>query len=188
MTASMSTTSTASHLASKILLYLKMKRTFHLFLISATLLGLVGCASTSNPAITSMTSLEVQSFQKKSFEAPQKTTFAATLSTFQDLGYIIKSASAETGFIVAESPYATNGNMVTAFFGLAITNGNVSVNASIEGFPNGETHVRLSFVETVEKSNFYGQTTRKNKPITDPKMYERAFDKIAESVFIRQAA
>ena len=50
------------------------------------------------------TPLELQSIQAKEFETSKKIAFAATLSVFQDLGYIVESASFETGLITAKSP------------------------------------------------------------------------------------
>lgn len=79
-------------------------------LSAIALLALIGCATPQQ------TSLELQAFQKKQFETSKKIAFASVMSVFQDIGYTIKQANAETGFIQASSPTK---NVV--FFGLLMT-------------------------------------------------------------------
>jgi len=47
------------------------------------------------------------------------------------------------------------------------------------------TKARLSFVDVVNASSIYGQTDRKDTPILDIKLYENAFGKIDNAIFIR---
>ena len=61
-----------------------------------------GCAP--QPAKPQKTSLEIQAIQARTFDADKKITFNSVMSVLQDLGYIIGSASFETGFITAVSP------------------------------------------------------------------------------------
>ena len=70
-------------------------------IISALALTLVGCAV--NAPKPEKTSLEIQAIQSKNFETDKKVAFNSVVSVLQDLGYIIGSASLETGFITAES-------------------------------------------------------------------------------------
>ena len=60
----------------------------------------VGCDTIdSGPQLTP---LEIQSLQTRSFDHGYNVTFRSVVSVFQDLGYIIKSADIETGFIQAD--------------------------------------------------------------------------------------
>ncbi len=49
----------------------------------------IGCGGNSAPP---KTALELQSIQQRDFEASRETTFAATVSVLQDLGYIVGGA------------------------------------------------------------------------------------------------
>ena len=65
------------------------------------LISLTGCLP---PPKSTKTALELQSFQAKEFETTKKIAFASTLSVLQDHGYIIGSASLDTGLISGKSP------------------------------------------------------------------------------------
>ena len=67
------------------------------------LAGITLCSGCVAPR-PQLTSLEIQSIQSREFETAKPTAFAAVLSVFQDLGYIVESADKETGFITAKSP------------------------------------------------------------------------------------
>ena len=77
-----------------------MKKILTYFLISLFTV-LAGCAV--QPKSTK-TALELQAIQSKDFQTSKKVAFASTLSVFQDLGYVVNSASIETGLINAKSP------------------------------------------------------------------------------------
>lgn len=148
---------------------------------------LTGCATTE--PVTTKTSLELQAVQARSFDADKATTFRSVLSVLQDLGYVVTSASLETGFITAESPTQQD-RSAGAFFAAAFagvrTEGKTAVTASIEEFGK-DTRVRLNFVDKRARSGAYGQRAADETPITDPKLYNNAFDKIGEAIFIRKA-
>lgn len=136
------------------------------------------------------TSLEIQAVQSRIFDADKKVTFNAVMSILQDLGYIIGSASFETGFITAESPSkeADHGAAIIAkIFGGVRTEGKTAVTVSIEEISPKKTRVRLNLVDKQSRSSAYGQRASDDTPIEDPKVYETAFDKIGEAIFIRQA-
>lgn len=127
------------------------------------------------------TSLELQAFQSKEFEAPKKITFASTMSVFQDLGYTITSTDLETGYIAAKSPTQNE-----VGFGKMIMKDTKST-AFLEELRPGVTKVRLSFVNTEEWSGSYGAKLVQDHPIEDPAVYNNAFTKIQEAIFIRTA-
>jgi hypothetical protein len=148
----------------------------------------VGCAApASKPA---KTSLEIQAFQSRNFEADKATSFKAVLSVLQDLGYVVQAASLDTGVITAQSPNKqdTSGSaFAAAFFNGVRTEGRVYVTASVEDMNAKLTRVRLNFVDKKFRSGAYGQQATDEAPIHDAKVYEGAFEKISEAIFIRQA-
>jgi hypothetical protein len=145
-----------------------------------------GCATTPPPE---KTSLQLQAYQAKNFEADKPVVFKSVMSILQDLSYVIASASMETGFITAESPIKQDtsaGAIFAAVLGGIRTEGKTVVTASIEDFGKDTTRVRLNFVVKSKQSARYGQTAQDEFPVTDPAVYQRAFDKIDEAVFIRK--
>jgi len=127
------------------------------------------------------TSLELQAFQSKEFETQKKIAFASTMSVFQDLGYSITSSDIETGYISAKSPTQNE-----VGFGKMIMKDTKST-AFIEELRPGKTKVRLNFVNTEEWSGAYGSKLVQDNPIEDPTIYNNAFTKIQEAIFIRTA-
>ncbi len=159
------------------------------FIATALLATLiVGCAP--QPVKPQKTSLEIQAIQARTFDADKKVTFNAVMSILQDLGYIIGSASFETGFITAESPNKqvdSAAARMALLFGGVRTESKAAVTVSIEEFSPNKTRVRLNLVDRQIRSGAYGQRAADDTPIEDPKIYESAFDKIGEAIFIRQA-
>ena len=147
--------------------------------------ALTGCASTGGNK--DMTSLEIQAFQKHEFEAPAKVVFASVLSVFQDLGYIVESADRDTGFITAASA-STNKTGFWEAMGQMSSSGKTRATAFVETIREDLVTVRLNFVATKNRSSQYGQDSSKDTPIVDPQVYQTAFDKIDEAVFIRVAS
>lgn len=155
--------------------------------IISTIIFASGCATTE--PVAKKTSLQIQSFQAKSFEADKTTTFRSVLSVLQDLGYVVGSASLETGFITAESPIQMDksaGAMFAAVLGGVRTEGRTAVTASVEEFGKDTTRVRLNFVDKQQRSGARGQRAADEKPIEDVKIYENSFEKISEAIFIRK--
>lgn len=157
-------------------------------LLTATFIaiGLMGCAGA--PPKIAKTSLEIQSIQAKTFEADKSTTFKSVLSVLQDLGYVVASASLETGFITAESPTKQDTSGSAAFaavFAGVRTEGKTVVTASIEDITKTSTKVRLNFVDKKARSSTYGQRAADEFAIEDAGIYKNAFDKIGEAIFIR---
>lgn len=152
---------------------------------SALLVG--GCAM--NDASQNKTSLEIQAYQSRSFEVDKKTAFNSIMSVFQDLGYIVNSANLDTGFITAESP--TKGAKGSEAFLYLLAGrrveGRTAVTAFVEELSTKSAKIRLNFVERKKSSGDYGQQSNRDDPIQDPKIYQSAFDKISDAIFIRSA-
>lgn len=150
------------------------------------LVGVVGAlllSGCSAPAPTK-TSLEIQAIQSQHFDSNKKVVFNATMSVLQDLGFIIQSASLSTGFITANSPIKKEYSFLSILGGVS-SQKNTAVTASVEEITSKQSKVRLNFVYRSSNSSQYGQTSAEDEPILDPKVYEDAFNKIGEAVFIR---
>ena len=146
-----------------------------------------GCAM--NDATSNKTSLEIQSYQSRSFEVDKKMAFNSAMSVFQDLGYIVNSANLDTGFITAESPTkgAKGSDAFLSFLAGLRVEGRTAVTAFVEELSPKSAKIRLNFVERKKASGEYGQQSNRDDPIQDPKIYQSAFDKISDAIFIRSA-
>lgn len=156
-------------------------------LFLGTALFMTGCAM--NDAAENKTSLEIQSYQSRQFDVDKKTAFNSAMSVFQDLGYIVNSANLDTGFITAESPTkgAKGGEAFLSFLAGMRIEGRTAVTAFVEELSPKSSKIRLNFVERRKTSGDYGQQSNRDNPIQDPKIYQSAFDKISDAVFIRSA-
>lgn len=152
-----------------------MLKKIYLVLSSSVILFIGGCEIFNPPP--QMTSLQIQAIQSREFETSKKIAFSATMSVLQDLGYIIISASMDTGFITGESPTSSD------FFS---GNEKTRVTAFIEEMANGDTRIRLNFVvhSEVSQPNGGGVITR-DTAIYNPQPYQEAFNKLQEQIFIR---
>lgn len=140
-----------------------------------------GCATTPT---ASPTALQVQAYQTKEFETDKSPAFGAVISVFQDLGYIVQSADKDTGFITAYSPSKNTTNIFLALGG-SQSSGQTKATAFLEQIRPGFTSVRLNFVNSNKVSSAYGQSSDTDKPIMDPAVYQNAFNKIEDAIFVR---
>ena len=153
-----------------------MKSILPIMLLIFFSVGSIGCQKKIEK-----TSLELQAFQAKNFETNKKIAFAATVSVFQDLGYIISSADLDTGFINAKSPTSSK----TGWWSGKATMKDTNATAFIEQLNSKASRIRLNFVKSVETSSGYGAKTSKDTPVEDPEIYGDVFNKIREAIFIR---
>jgi hypothetical protein len=160
-----------------------MKNIFLLLIVLCSLPVITGCQTAVKPQ---KTSLELQAIQAREFDTDKKTAFNSTMSVFQDLGYIVNSASFETGFITAQSPVKTG----TELWGMHVPDGimkSTKATAFVEEIRPGHTKVRLNFVNMVEQSQDQGQRITEDTAVEQPEAYQNAFTKIQEAIFIRTA-
>lgn len=144
---------------------------------------LVGCATT--PQAPPPTPAQIQSIQTREFETTKTIAFAAVISVFQDLGYTVASADKETGFITSTS--ASTSKTDIWFTGQTV-NTQTKATAFVEDMPNNRARVRLNFVVTNKTSTIYGQSRDSDVPILDTKVYESAFEKIDDAIFVRSGS
>ena len=155
-----------------------------LFIVLCSLSMLTGC-NMAAPA-PQKTSLELQAIQAREFETDKKTAFNSTMSVFQDLGYIVNSASYETGFITSQSPVKTGADL----WGMHVPDGimkSTKATAFVEEIRPGHAKVRLNFVNMVEQTQNEGQRIVEDTAVEQPEAYQNAFTKIQEAIFIRSA-
>jgi hypothetical protein len=133
-----------------------------------------------------MTPMALQSIQQHEFEADKATLFSSVMNVFQDLGYTISAADINTGFITAESATVAKTNFWEAMGGINAM-GSTKATAFVESLPNHKSRVRLNFVSTKQQSFGYGRNNRIDRPITDPKAYQIAFERIDEALFVRKS-
>ena len=131
-----------------------------------------------------MTPLEIQSMQTRTYESDTNTVFHSVVSVFQDLGYTIKNADSQAGFIQADG--AADANEALKFWFGSTSTKQTKATGFVEKIGD-KVSVRLSFVATVEKSTAYGADDREEKPILNADIYQNAFERIENAIFIRQA-
>lgn len=162
-------------------------------MLTAVVLTFAGCAVPQQKP--PKTPLEIQSIQTREYETPKKIAFASVMSVFQDLGYTIKNADLNTGFINAESATqnATFGADADILVDVLGVFGNqpptqrveqTVATAFIEEIKD-RTRVRLNFVTTRQWSSAQGQSSRRDTPILDVRIYTNAFERIENAIFIR---
>ena len=142
---------------------------------------LTGCETTKAPV---MTPLEIRSIQTRSFESDYNVTFRSVIAVFQDLGYTIQSAELKTGFIQADG--AANSNEALKILVGATQTTQTKATAFIEEIGN-KVNVRLSFVKSVESSTMYGANDRSETQILDVGIYQNAFERIENAIFVRSS-
>lgn len=155
-----------------------MKITNLVFAVLASIV-LSGCMTTPKPT---MTPLEIQSLQSREYETTKEIVFPSVISVFQDIGYTISNADMQTGLISAES--AANSDFASKFW-LGVTNvSQTKATAFVEQIGD-KTRARLNFVETKKTSSGWGQSDQQDTPLLDAQLYQNAFEKIENAIFIR---
>ena len=139
-----------------------------------------GCLTTNDTP--GMTPLEIQSMQTRDFEQEKDVVFRSVVSVFQDLGYIIKSADAATGFIQADGP--AESDWLNKFLWGSTKTSQTKATAFVEPI-GSQTRVRLNFVSLLEASTQYGAQERDETPILDAEAYQNAFERIDSAIFVR---
>lgn len=142
---------------------------------------LVSCASTSEPTLTPA---EIQSMQTRQYEEGKDIVFASVISVFQDLGYQIASADLPTGIITSQSAAANDA--AYSFWTGVSKNTQTKATAFVETI--GETtSVRLNFVISTNESFGYGQQRKNEVPVLDSQIYQNAFEKVENAIFVRSS-
>lgn len=139
-----------------------------------------GCMATAKKP--EMTPLQIQSLQSREYESKKDIVFPSIISVFQDIGYTISNADIQTGLISAES--SSQSDFMSKFW-LGMTKvSQTKATAFVEQIGD-KTRARLNFVEIKKSSSGWGQSDREDTPLLDSKLYENAFNKIENAIFMR---
>lgn len=154
----------------------------HVFLSFGFMLFLFSCATT--PTAPALTPAEIQSMQSRQYEESKEIVFASVVSVFQDLGYQIANADLQTGLITSES--ATANDAMYAFWTGVAKNTQTKGTAFVERI-GSITSVRLNFVTSTNESFGYGQQRKNEVPVIDANIYQNAFEKVENAIFMRSS-
>jgi hypothetical protein len=152
------------------------KKVIFIFLV---VIALLGCRAAETPQLKK-TSLELLAIQSREFETNKKMAFASVLSVFQDLGYIVNSAELGTGFITAKSPIKNESDR--SHSAMTCT----QATAFVEELKKSTVRIRLNFLESMEYVYDKGRKDVYETVIEDPIIYQNAFTRIQEGLFIRK--
>lgn len=141
-------------------------------------------ACTPAPYQSTLDSLALQAIQTQDIETSKRTAFAAVISVFQDLGYVIEEADFDTGLITVHGAtqskkdfWSGGTNMISP-----------RATAFVEEIRPRYTKVRLNFVERRSKRGYYGGGGDQDIPNEDAAFYDQVFVRIHEAAFMRSAS
>lgn len=146
------------------------------------------CGACATPPPAPKTGIELQAFQAKEFEASKRAAFSATMSVFQDLGFIIDDGDFDTGLITATGPSTREekdfSDVLAQLFGGVDMRGSIfrRATAFVEEMPSGLIRVRLNFVDNIVHPT---GSARRSMPVQDPALYQGTFEKIDKAIFVR---
>lgn len=164
--------------------------TFKLTIARILQVFFVAAFLSASPAIAekkkALTPMELQAIQSREFETSKESAFGATMTVIQDLGYTVESADIASGFITAASPTVNKTNFLEAFGGAA-SSGNTVMTVFILQMPSKMTRIRLNFVNSKSTSSAYGRGSRQDKPILDAAVYNNAWERVDEALFVMGA-
>lgn len=154
-------------------------------LVVGVALAIVSVPAVAKDKAPQMTAMQIQSIQTKDFEGKKEEVFASVMSVLQDAGYRVENADLQTGLITGIG--SSKGKLtLNLFTGFGKTKKSPIVTAYIEQI-GPITRVRLNFVMAKVKSTVYGSQPQDEEPIMDPAVYQDAFEKIAQTLFVRQS-
>ena len=164
-------------------------RIYTSFLLAAIIaLFLGGCAA---PAAAPKSGVELQAYQAREIETNKRAAFSATMSVFQDLGFIIEDGDFDTGLITATGPSSRKslgvGDVLGQIFGGPDMRSSTHRRATafVETMPSKLIRIRLNFVDNLLQPP--GPTPH-STPVEDPALYQATFEKIDKAIFVRSGS
>jgi hypothetical protein len=118
--------------------------------------------------------------QTREYSTTKEEGIAAVVAVFQDLGFIVQSSDFASGLITAKSPTKANFD----FFGRRMID--TRGTGTVRVLKNKKIRIRLNFVESNRLSFGYGMKQDNEQPIYDPKVYQDAFSKIRNQLFLQK--
>lgn len=126
--------------------------------------------------------VQLQALQTREFDASEQQLFSATIGAFQSYGYAIQSADRSTGLVIAKT---TSEATLNHFNGLTRVEYDKAT-AFIEQIGENRMKIRVSIVKHVSAKSAYGGGGEKEAMRTKPEMYQKIFNKIEESLFLKK--
>ena len=154
-----------------------------LFVLAPIALTVSACETIPD---VSMTPLQIQAMQQRDYEVKKQVLFASTVSVFQDLGYQVTSADLSTGFINASGNSRNSTSFFEAYYG-GRSSKQTQATAFVEEMSQGRSRIRLNFVEATATSSAFGSAQNISDSLLDPAIYQAAFERIEEALFVRGA-
>lgn len=127
--------------------------------------------------------LELQQIQSRDFDSNYDSVFPSVVTVLQDAGYRIQSADKNSGLITGVA--STKSKLSYGLTGWGKKKKTPVVSAFVEARGTAASRVRLSFVMAKTKSSLYGMNSSDENPILDPVIYQDAFEKISQALFVR---
>ena len=158
---------------------------------AVVVLGILAGCSTTPPA-TPKSGLQLQAYQAQEFTTTKRIAFSATLSVFQDQGFIIDDGDFETGLITATGPTLDTASTVPDWISIILTGQSAATarhrraTAYVETMPSGKVRVRLNYVFTTQLAPASGAVVI--EPIEETGIYQATFADIDKAIFLRTAA
>jgi hypothetical protein len=162
-------------------------KTYSSILLVAILASLTAGCATAPP--TAKSGVELQAYQAREFETSKRAAFSATMSVFQDLGFIIDDGDFDTGLITATGPMRREqmdaGDLFAQLFAGVDTRIATQRRATafVEKMPSGMVRIRLNFVDNMAMV----QGTPHSAAVEDPAFYQATFEQIDKAIFVRSA-
>ena len=152
------------------------------FVASALLSGCVTVDSVFGETDAPLSPVALQALQTREFSAPEDQVFKAIIATFQDYGYTISSADRSTGLVIAKT---TQDLEIHEFMGYYRTEYSKAT-AFVDKVGDNRVKVRVSVVKHVEGKGEYGGGGAKEAVRTKPEIYQKIFDHIQNSLFLKK--
>tara|TARA_B110000305_G_C19358586_1_gene598198 strand:+ start:632 stop:1117 length:486 start_codon:yes stop_codon:yes gene_type:complete len=150
-----------------------------IFLILPLFFLLTACPVERN--IAQKTPAELMAMQTRDFDTNKENAIGGIIAVFQDLGFIIETSDFNTGLITAKSP--TQGNYSLWGRKMVDTKGT----GTVREMGSDKVKIRLNFVESKRVSFGYGMKQENESPILDAAVYQDAFSKIRNQLFIQKS-
>ena len=150
-----------------------------IFFILPLFFLLTACPVDKN--VIQKTPAELMAMQTKDFDTSKENAIGGIIAVFQDLGFIVETSDFNTGLITAKSP--TKGNY--SFWGRKMVD--TKATGTVRSLGSNKVKIRLNFVESKRLSFGYGMNQENEKPILDATVYQDAFNKIRNQLFIQKS-
>ena len=149
-------------------------------LLASFLVFLGACAA---PPKVIQSGLEIQAYQSKEFETTKRILFDSTMSVLQDAGFIIESADFETGFVTGRG---TSTARTDLWYGA--TNEHIEMTAFVEQRTSTTSKLRVNLIDSSQRKSAWNpaQDVINEKGVRDPTTYQKLFEEIDKTVFIKK--